>query len=70
MVTASGEIDGLRYGGVLHARSTVDLRGVGATFDGRYYVQSVTHSISKGEYRQRFSIRRSGVYPLSPLVRV
>jgi hypothetical protein len=69
-VTASGELDGLRYGAVLHARSTVDLRGVGATFDGRYYVQSVTHSISKGQYKQRFSIRRSGVYPLSPLVRV
>lgn len=70
VVTASGELDGLRYGAVLHARSTVDLRGVGATFDGTYYVQSVTHSISKGEYRQRFSLKRSGVYPLSPFVRV
>jgi hypothetical protein len=70
VVTASGEIDGLRYGAVLHARSTVDVRGVGATFDGSYYVQSVTHSIRKGEYKQRFSLKRSGVYPLSPVVRV
>src|SRR5262249_23337146 len=68
-VTATREIDGLRYGAGPHARSTVDLRGVGATFDGSYYVQSVTHSIRKGQYTQRFSLKRSGVYPLSPVVR-
>ena len=67
-VTASGELDGLRYGAVLNARSTVDLRGVGATFDGSYYVQSVTHSISKGQYKQRFSLKRDGVFPIKPLV--
>jgi hypothetical protein len=71
VVTVSGELDGLRYGAVLHARSMVDLRGVGATFDGCYYVvQSVTHSISKGQYKQSFSLKRSGVFPLCPMVRV
>lgn len=70
VVTATGEVDGLRYGAVIQARSTVDLRGVGATFDGRYYVPSVTHSIRKGEYKQQVSLQRSGVYPLSPFVRV
>jgi hypothetical protein len=70
VVTATGEVDGLRYGAVLLARSTVDVRGVGATFDGRYYVPSVTHSIRKGEYKQQISLQRSGVYPLSPFVRV
>ena len=70
VVTATGEVDGLRYGAVVNARSTVDVRGVGATFDGRYYVQSVTHSIKKGEYKQQVTLQRSGVFPLSPLVRV
>jgi len=70
VVTATGEVDGLRYGAVVNARSSVDLRGAGVTFDGRYYVQSVTHSIRKGQYKQQVTLQRSGVFPLSPLVRV
>lgn len=70
VVTATGEVDGLRYGAVVNARSTVELRGVGVTFDGSYYVQSVTHSIRKGEYKQQVTLQRSGVFPLSPIVRV
>jgi hypothetical protein len=68
VVTVTGELDGLRYGAVLNARSKVGLRGVGATFDGDYYVESVTHTISKGDYKQRFSLRRGEVYPTSPRV--
>jgi|SRR5579859_3913987 len=67
-VEVSGELDALRYGAALQARVIVDLRGVGATFDGSYYVKSVTHSIRKGEYKQRFTLKRGGVYPLSPVV--
>jgi len=70
VVTATGEVDGLRYGAVLSARSTVDLRGAGLTFDGSYYVSSVSHSIQKGQYTQQVTLQRSGVFPLSPLVRV
>ena len=68
-VTASGELDALQYGEILKARSIVGVRGAGATFNGNWYVQSVTHSIRKGEYRQRFSLNREGTHPLLPLVR-
>jgi hypothetical protein len=69
VVTASGELDALRYADLLQARGLVGLRGAGYTYDGFYYVKSVTHSIRKGEYKQRFTITREGVGALSPVVR-
>jgi hypothetical protein len=69
VVTASGQLDALRYGEVLAPRALVDLRGVGATYDGTYYVKSVTHAISRGEYKQRFTLNREGVGALAPAVR-
>jgi hypothetical protein len=68
-VTVTGELDALRYGGVLQARTIVGLRGAGHTYDGLYFVKTVNHSIKKGEYKQRFTMRREGVGPMSPLVR-
>jgi hypothetical protein len=67
-VTATGELDALRYGAPLMARSVVDLRGAGYTNDGYYFVQGVTHSISTGRYTQQFSLRRAGVGTVVPLV--
>jgi hypothetical protein len=69
VVTATGELDALQYGQILEARGLVGLRGVGYTNDGFYYVQSVTHSIRKGEYKQRFTLTREGSGALSPVVR-
>jgi phage protein D len=69
VVTASGELDALQYNGLLKARGLVDLRGAGQSYDGSYYVKSVTHSISKGEYKQRFTLTREGTGTLKPLVR-
>lgn len=68
-VTASGEIDGATYGRALEARGLVDVRGVGLTFDGTYYAKSVTHTISRGSYKQSFNLEREGTMPLSPVVR-
>jgi hypothetical protein len=68
-VTASGELDGLRYGAALTARSVVGLRGAGFTNDGLYFVSSVTHSITRGAYAQRFSLRREGIGSNVPAVR-
>jgi hypothetical protein len=68
-VTAQGELDALQYGDLLHARKLVGLRGAGHSYDGSYYVKSVTHSISSGEYRQRFTLSREGTGALSPVVR-
>ena len=68
VVTAQGELDALRYGGLLKPRGVVGLRGAGLTFDGFYYVKSVSHSISKGQYKQRFSLAREGTIALAPVV--
>ena len=64
--TAQGELDALQYGGVLKPRGIVGLRGAGFTYDGVYYVKSVSHSISKGQYKQRFSLAREGVGSAHP----
>jgi len=60
-VTATGELDGIAYGDVLRPRRLVGLRGVGFMHDGLYYVKNVTHNISKGNYKQAFTISREGL---------
>lgn len=69
VVTASGELDALRYGDLLQPRGIVGLRGAGFSYDGFYYVKSVTHTIGKGSYKQKFSLTREGVGAISPVVR-
>lgn len=69
VVTATGELDALRYEDLLQPRGVVGLRGVGFTYDGNYYVKNVTHSIRKGEYKQRFTLTREGVGAMLPVVR-
>lgn len=60
VVTVTGELDSVRYGEILEIREKVGLRGAGYSYDGLYYVKSVTHKISKGEYKQSFTITREG----------
>lgn len=67
-VEGRGQLDSLRYGGILQARSLVSLRGAGYSYDGIYYVKSVTHNISKGSYKQSFVIKRDGLGSISPVV--
>jgi hypothetical protein len=67
-ITASGSLDVVRYGRVLRSRQMVGVRGAGLAYDGFYYVQSVTHSIKPGEYKQNFTLSRDGLIPLAPVV--
>jgi len=60
-VTCQGSLDVTRYRGVLRARELVGVRGAGPAFDGLYYVQSVTHKIKRGEYKQNFTLTRNGL---------
>jgi hypothetical protein len=69
VVVAQGELDTLRYGHVLEARKLVGLRGAGSSYDGTYYVQSVTHALRLGAYKQSFTLTREGVGTATPLVR-
>lgn len=62
-VRGQGRIDVIRYGRILRARSLVGVRGAGAAFDGVHYVDSVTHDLSRGSYKQSFTLKRSGLLP-------
>ncbi len=67
-VKGNGQLDVVRYGHVLKARQLVGVRGVGLTYDGLYYVESVTHNIKRGEYKQSFTLSRDGLLPLTATV--
>jgi hypothetical protein len=69
-VTATGSLDVLRYGQVLSARSLVGLRGAGTAFDGLWYVNSVTHQLKRGEYKEQFTLSRDGLVSTVPSVTV
>lgn len=62
-VSGSGRIDVVRYGHVLRARGLVGVRGAGRAFDGVHYVESVTHELKRGSYKQSFNLKRGGLLP-------
>jgi hypothetical protein len=68
VVTAEGTLDVLRYGQILRARSLVGMRGAGLAFDGLYYVDSTTHSLKPGEYKQSFVLKRNALIANTPVV--
>jgi hypothetical protein len=67
-ISASGTLDVLRYGRVLRSRMLVGVRGAGLAYDGLYYVDSVTHNIKRGEYKQSFTLSRDGLISNTPKV--
>jgi len=67
-ISASGSLDVLRYGHVLRSRLLVGVRGAGLAYDGLYYVNSVTHNIKRGEYKQSFQLSRDGLISNTPKV--
>lgn len=68
VVSGSGTLDVLRYGSILKARQLVGVRGAGLTFDGLHYVDSVTHNISVGSYKQSFTLKRNALITNTPIV--
>jgi hypothetical protein len=67
-VTATGSLDVLRYGQPLKARSLVGVRGAGVAYDGLYYVQQVTSTLKRGEFKQSFTLTRNGLVSITPRV--
>ncbi|MGA8052820.1 MAG: hypothetical protein WCA12_03000, partial [Burkholderiales bacterium] len=67
-VSANGSVDMLRYGSILRARQLVGVRGAGLAFDGLYFVQSVTSTIKRGEFKQSFTLTRNGIISTVPVV--
>jgi hypothetical protein len=67
-ITASGSLNVVRYGQVLRSRLLVGVRGAGLAYDGLYYVNSVTHNLKRGEYKESFRLSRDGLVSLTPRV--
>ncbi len=67
-ISASGSLDVVRYGRPLRSRMLVGVRGAGLAYDGLYYVNSVTHNIRRGEYKQSFQLSRDGLISNTPKV--
>ncbi|MGA7180805.1 MAG: hypothetical protein WBX11_14645 [Thiobacillaceae bacterium] len=65
-ISGSGTLDVMRYGQILRSRMLVGVRGAGLAYDGLYYVDSVTHNIKRGEYKQNFSLSRDGLISNTP----
>jgi hypothetical protein len=69
-ITVSGSLNVLRYGHVLRSRMLVGVRGAGLAYNGLYYVDSVTHDLKRGEYKQSFQLSRDGLISNTPKVPV
>jgi len=68
VVTGNGTLSVDRYGQILRARSLVGVRGAGIAFDGMHYVDSVTHQLRLGEYKQTFVLKRNALIANLPVV--
>lgn len=67
-VKATGSLDVVRYGRLLQSRQLVGVRGAGMSFDGLYFVESVTSTMKRGEFKQNFTLTRNGLVSLTPRV--
>ncbi len=56
---ARGELNSPHYGRVLRVGEPVGVNGIGASYDGIYYVDTVSHRFTPAGYRQRFTLLRS-----------
>ena len=58
-IRADGELDGSLYGHVLLTHKLVGVYGVGETYSGLYYVDTVSHTFDQNGYRQSFKLLRN-----------
>lgn len=61
VISGSGTLDVARYGRILRPRKLVAVRGAGVTYDGLYYVKSVSSTIKRGEFKQSFRLTRNAL---------
>jgi len=67
-ITGNGSLNTTQYGFILQTRAVVGVRGAGPAYDGLYYINSVTHNIKSGEYKQSFTLSRDGLISQVPVV--
>lgn len=68
VVRGQGEVSSLAYGNVMNAGKIIGVRGAGASFDGNYLIEQVSHTLERGKYVQSFTIARDGTGSTTPLV--
>ncbi len=68
VVFGDGTVDVLRYGQIISSRQLIGVRGAGIAFDGLYYIESTTHTITKGKYKQGLKLKRNGLISNTPIV--
>ncbi|MBP8535902.1 hypothetical protein GWI24_22905, partial [Streptomyces sp. MK37H] len=68
-ISGSGSLDVNRHGYILQPRQLVGVRGAGVTYDGEYYVKTVTHHLRPGSFQQNFTLTREGLIARSDVVR-
>jgi hypothetical protein len=69
-ISANGSFNILRYNQILQVRMLVGVRGAGIAYDGLYFVDSVTHNLKEGEYKQSFTLSRDGLISNTPTLPV
>lgn len=60
-LTATGKILGQCYSGVLSPYQYVVVRGVNSKLSGEYLITKVTHSLTRAEYGQSFTMKRKAL---------
>jgi hypothetical protein len=60
-LTVTGRLETARYGDLLFAPGKVGVAGAGKSYDGEYYVETVTHKITPDSYTQEFRLSRAGI---------
>jgi hypothetical protein len=67
-VQVTGTINNVQYNDVLKPFEQVNIRGLGARYNGLYTVSGVRHAIRPGDYSQTFTLQRGEFYSLVPVV--
>lgn len=65
VISGSGTLDVARYGRMLAPRGLVGVRGTGPSYDGHYYVRSVSSTLGRGRFVQNFRLTRNAFESLS-----
>ena len=67
--TSGATLRGRGANGQLLSVRVDNVKFAGLTFDGDYYVKSVSHNLRIGSYQQNFTIAREGLIARTPIVR-
>jgi phage protein D len=65
-VKVTGTLNALRYGAVLRIRKLVSIVGIGARYNGNFYVRKVVHTITPRTYRMEFEAVKNRLGEAAP----